>query len=175
MSLHGKVTPQLQTVCSDFRVCNLGAATGGSVGLCFCPGKCVVRGGVQHKRSLQQDLTHLRERYAVTCILCLLNTAELRVSAYSCSCQSYSQLCVDRTNKSHSLMQVPTKPFWIGRALALGTMQQASSKLAYFFFPFPSLKWQLPPAFNRHTTSCSELQSSWPRVIMLQSTAGVQS
>ncbi|DBA97748.1 TPA: Cyclin-dependent kinase inhibitor 3 [Trebouxia sp. C0006] len=51
---------------------------GGSLGLCFCPGKCVSRDGVRYKRSLQQDLKHLQERYGITGLVCLLNTAELR-------------------------------------------------------------------------------------------------
>lgn len=54
--------------------------SGGSVGLCFCPGKSVSRDGVHHMRSLQEDLGRLKEHFFVTCVLCLLNTAELRVS-----------------------------------------------------------------------------------------------
>ncbi|KAL0025621.1 hypothetical protein WJX79_009242 [Trebouxia sp. C0005] len=51
---------------------------GGSLGLCFCPGKCVNRDGVRHKRNLQQDLKHLQGRYGITGLVCLLNAAELR-------------------------------------------------------------------------------------------------
>lgn len=54
--------------------------SGGSVGLCFCPGKCVTRNAVKHERNLQQDLQHLKQTHGTTCVLCLLNSAELRVS-----------------------------------------------------------------------------------------------
>ena len=56
--------------------------TGGQLSLCFCPGKCVVRDGVKHTRDLQEDLHRLRDGFGVTCVLCLLNLAELRVSQH---------------------------------------------------------------------------------------------
>lgn len=55
-------------------------ASGGSVGLCFCPGKVVTRNAVKHERDLHLDLQHLKQQHSITCVLCLLNTAELRVS-----------------------------------------------------------------------------------------------
>lgn len=33
---------------------------------------------MKHERNLLQDLQHLKEQHGVTCVLCLLNTAELR-------------------------------------------------------------------------------------------------
>ena len=55
--------------------------SGGSVGLCYCPGKAVTRNSVKHERDLLQDLRQLKAQHGVTCVLCLLNTAELRVRA----------------------------------------------------------------------------------------------
>ena len=55
-------------------------ALGGTVGLCFCPGKVVTRNAVKYERDLHLDLRHLKEQHGITCVLCLLNTAELRVS-----------------------------------------------------------------------------------------------
>lgn len=39
----------------------------------------MTRDGITHKRNLQQDLLRLKEHFGVTCIVCLLNAAELRV------------------------------------------------------------------------------------------------
>mmetsp|Transcript_20204 Transcript_20204/g.51172 ORF Transcript_20204/g.51172 Transcript_20204/m.51172 type:complete len:206 (-) Transcript_20204:82-699(-) len=50
----------------------------GRLGLCYCPGKKVLRGGIQHDRDLAKDLRVLRDTHGVTTIVCLLNDAELR-------------------------------------------------------------------------------------------------
>ncbi|KAJ9508406.1 hypothetical protein QJQ45_011927 [Haematococcus lacustris] len=52
--------------------------TGGGIGLCFCPGKRVTRGGVRHERSMQRDLLRLRDTFQISTVACLLNAAELR-------------------------------------------------------------------------------------------------
>ncbi|KAL6765944.1 protein-tyrosine phosphatase-like protein [Haematococcus lacustris] len=51
---------------------------GGGLGLCFCPGKRVTRGGVRHERNMQQDLLRLRDTFQISTVACLLNAAELR-------------------------------------------------------------------------------------------------
>ena len=51
----------------------------GALGLCYCPGKQHTRGGRRIARSLDADLSHLREHHKVDCLVCLLNDAELRV------------------------------------------------------------------------------------------------
>ena len=45
----------------------------------------VTRNAVKHERDLHLDLRHLKKQHSVTCVLCLLNTAELRVS-----CQAFA-------------------------------------------------------------------------------------
>mmetsp|Transcript_6316 Transcript_6316/g.13929 ORF Transcript_6316/g.13929 Transcript_6316/m.13929 type:complete len:204 (+) Transcript_6316:116-727(+) len=54
------------------------AKCSGQLGLCFCPGKKVVRDGVRHDRHVDEDLQRLRDHFQVTTIVCLLNAAELR-------------------------------------------------------------------------------------------------
>ena len=51
----------------------------GALGLCYCPGKQHSRGGRRIARSLDTDLSRLREHHKVDCLVCLLNDAELRV------------------------------------------------------------------------------------------------
>eukprot|EP00210_Caulerpa_lentillifera_P002190 g2104.t1 len=51
--------------------------TGGRVGLTFCPGKKVCRGGVYWCRNLDADLTRLKTDFGVTTVVCLLSQAEL--------------------------------------------------------------------------------------------------
>lgn len=51
--------------------------TGGRVGLTFCPGKKVHRGGVYWCRSLDADLIRLKSDFGVTTVVCLLSQAEL--------------------------------------------------------------------------------------------------
>ena len=50
----------------------------GALGLCYCPGKNVVREGVRWARDLQRDLQHLISAHGVTVVVCLLSDAELR-------------------------------------------------------------------------------------------------
>lgn len=50
---------------------------GGRLGLCHCPGKKVIRRGVQWDRCLEQDLQRLKRDYGVTTLVCLLSQAEL--------------------------------------------------------------------------------------------------
>ncbi|KAK9805660.1 hypothetical protein WJX72_010673 [[Myrmecia] bisecta] len=52
--------------------------SGGKLGLCYCPGKHVKRLRVTWKRVLAKDLARLKGDFGVTCIVCLLDTAELQ-------------------------------------------------------------------------------------------------
>jgi protein-tyrosine phosphatase len=54
------------------------AAPDGRLGLCYCPGKNVVREGVRWARSLDEDLAHLISAHGVNVVVCLLSDAELR-------------------------------------------------------------------------------------------------
>ena len=54
------------------------AAPDGRLGLCYCPGKNVVREGVRWARSLDEDLAHLISAHGVNVLVCLLSDAELR-------------------------------------------------------------------------------------------------
>ena len=55
-----------------------GDARDGALGLCYCPGKNVVREGVRWARDLQADLQHLISAHGVGVVVCLLSDAELR-------------------------------------------------------------------------------------------------
>ena len=54
------------------------AAPSGRLGLCYCPGKNVVREGVRWARDLDADLNHLITVHDVNVVVCLLSDAELR-------------------------------------------------------------------------------------------------
>jgi protein-tyrosine phosphatase len=54
------------------------AAPAGRLGLCYCPGKNVVREGVRWARSLDEDLGHLITAHGANVVVCLLSDAELR-------------------------------------------------------------------------------------------------
>jgi hypothetical protein len=54
------------------------AAPAGALGLCYCPGKNVVREGVRWARDLEEDLQDLLVRHGVAVVVCLLSDAELR-------------------------------------------------------------------------------------------------
>ena len=50
----------------------------GCLGLCYCPGKNVVREGVRWARDLDTDLQRLIVTHGVHVVVCLLSDAELR-------------------------------------------------------------------------------------------------
>eukprot|EP00798_Chlamydomonas_sp_ICE-L_P008151 gene8151-1404_t len=50
----------------------------GSLALCYCPGKQVIRRGVQWERNLEKDLARLKVTFNITTLVCLLNVSELR-------------------------------------------------------------------------------------------------
>jgi len=83
---------------------------------------------VRHKRSLQQDLKHLQERYGITGLVCLLNAAELRVSVFggmACLawCLVHKLVPAADSNIKHESV--------FSRALDCGSMQQVLKKLAW--------------------------------------------
>ena len=49
-----------------------------TLGLCYCPGKNVVREGVRWERDLDADLRQLTSTHGVKVVVCLLSDAELR-------------------------------------------------------------------------------------------------
>ena len=55
-----------------------GESASGCLGLCYCPGKNVVREGVRWSRDLQADLQRLLTVHRIQCVVCLLSDAELR-------------------------------------------------------------------------------------------------
>ena len=68
--------------------------SGGRLGLCHCPGKTIIRGSqVLSARDLATDLAALKS-HGVTGLVCLLNTAELRVSI--CFCHAHLDCHADR-------------------------------------------------------------------------------
>lgn len=72
--------------------CSGNSGIGGSLGLCFCPGKRHVRGGKKLERDLQTDLKRLKNHYLIECLVCLLNDAELRVRILAPLCHT---MCID--------------------------------------------------------------------------------
>eukprot|EP00282_Hemiselmis_andersenii_P006436 CAMPEP_0114140008 /NCGR_PEP_ID=MMETSP0043_2-20121206/17155_1 /TAXON_ID=464988 /ORGANISM="Hemiselmis andersenii, Strain CCMP644" /LENGTH=232 /DNA_ID=CAMNT_0001234073 /DNA_START=98 /DNA_END=796 /DNA_ORIENTATION=+ len=50
----------------------------GRLGLCYCPGKNLVREGIKWERDLDIDLRDMKERHRVDVVVCLLSPAELR-------------------------------------------------------------------------------------------------
>ena len=70
-------------------VARAGESGGGQLGLCFCPGKRLLKSRLRragHRdesgqpiaRDLRADLARLRNNFGATCIVCLLSAAELR-------------------------------------------------------------------------------------------------
>jgi len=50
----------------------------GQLGLCYCPGKNVVRYGIQWKRNMRMDVERLKCHFNITTVVCLLSEYELR-------------------------------------------------------------------------------------------------
>lgn len=50
----------------------------GRLGLCYCPGKNLVRDGITWRRNVVEDATRLRSHHGVNTVVCLVSDRELR-------------------------------------------------------------------------------------------------
>mmetsp|Transcript_11085 Transcript_11085/g.46079 ORF Transcript_11085/g.46079 Transcript_11085/m.46079 type:complete len:236 (+) Transcript_11085:2441-3148(+) len=55
-----------------------GSGSGGSLALCYCPGKRLVRDGVEWRRDMRADAQRLRKDHGLGALVCLVSDFELR-------------------------------------------------------------------------------------------------